>query len=106
MERFNLRVISFLAFGLLVFALLSGCSGGKTRESTGQYLDSSSITTRVKARLIDDKAIKSLPIKVVTFKNRVQLSGFVESKQQAQRAEAIAREVPGVVAVENNLIVR
>lgn len=106
MERMNLKFISFLAFSLLIIALLAGCSGNRTQETAGQYLDSSAITTRVKTRLLEDKTIKSRQIKVVTYKNRVQLSGFVESKAQAQRAEAIARSVPGVAAVENDIIVR
>lgn len=90
----------------LLFALLtalSACSGSPTRESTGEYLDDSVITTKVKAAFVEDKAVNALDIKVVTFKGAVQLSGFANNPQEIDRAVQIARTVKGVTSVKNDI---
>jgi hypothetical protein len=86
--------------------LLAGCVSAPSHESTGQYIDSSGITAKVKSDFLADPKIKSLPITVNTYKNVVQLSGFVTSKTQEDRAVSIASAVPGVRSVKNDLIVR
>lgn len=82
---------------------LAACSGTPTRESTGEYIDDSVITTRVKAAFVDDKTVNALDIKVVTFKGNVQLSGFANSPQEIDRAVQIARNVKGVTSVKNDI---
>ncbi|MBY0544637.1 MAG: BON domain-containing protein [Gammaproteobacteria bacterium] len=85
---------------------LVGCASSTTTESTGEYLDDSVITTKVKSDLIGDKAIHSGNITVTTFKSVVQLSGFVNSPDQVLKAGQVASKVSGVVRVENDLIVK
>ncbi|MEJ2201581.1 MAG: BON domain-containing protein [Desulfuromonadaceae bacterium] len=83
-----------------------GCAATQKKESTGQYIDNSIITTKVKAAIFDEPTLKTLQINVETFKGEVQLSGFVDSTQSAQKAAEIARSVEGVVSVKNDLIVK
>lgn len=77
-----------------------------TRDSTGQYIDDSAITTKVKAALFNDPSLKSGEISVETFKGRVQLSGFVRSRANIEQAVADARTISGVAAVENDMQLR
>jgi hyperosmotically inducible protein len=86
--------------------MLQSCSTTPQHESTGQYVDSSVITTKVKSKLLADNMIKSFPITVNTYKNVVQLSGFVNTNVQAERAIAIAQSVPGVTSVKNSLLIK
>jgi len=99
------RIWSFLICITLVTAFL-GCASTPTRESSGQYVDDSAITTRVKAAIFDDPSLKVLQINVETFKGEVQLSGFVDSAQNVRRAGEVARGVQGVKSVKNDLIVK
>jgi len=99
------RMLGFLICIALVAALL-GCASTPTRESSGQYIDDSGITTRVKAAIFDDPSLKVLQINVETFKGEVQLSGFVDSAQNIRRAGEVARSVQGVRSVKNDLIVK
>lgn len=70
-------------------------------EGTGGYLDDTVVTTKVKSALLGEKNLKSTEISVETFKGRVQLSGFVSSRQDANRAVQITRSVPGVKSVSD-----
>ena len=92
----------------MAFALLSvvGCASTPTQEGTGEYLDDSVITAKVKAAILADPSLKVLEIKVVTFKGRVELSGVVGSQAQINKAVALARGVHGVVAVKNDMRVK
>ena len=99
------RMLSCLACIALVTAFL-GCASTPTRESSGQYVDDSAITTRVKAAIFDDPSLKVLQINVETFKGEVQLSGFVDSAQSVKKAGEVARGVKGVTSVKNDLIVK
>jgi osmotically-inducible protein OsmY len=87
-------------------ATLSACAVVQGQETTGQYLDDTAITTSVKAKLLDDPEVKSTQVSVETMKGVVQLSGFVQSRQMAARAEQVTRTVSGVKGVKNDLIVR
>ena len=87
--------------------LVVGCSSTKVQESTGQFLDSTAVTAKVKTRLIDMLGTKNaLAIKVKTYKNAVQLSGFVNNDIIKQRAGWIADNTLGVISVQNDLIVK
>lgn len=91
---------------LLLFTTLMNCAGSSTRESTGQYVDDSAITAKVKGAIFDDDSLKSLQITVVTFKGVVQLSGFVDSTANANKAGHVARKTEGVRSVRNDLVVK
>ena len=99
------RMLSFLVCITLVTAFL-GCASTPTRESSGQYVDDSAITTKVKAAIFNDPALKVFQINVETFKGEVQLSGFVDSAQSVKKAGEVARGVKGVKSVKNSLIVK
>jgi osmotically-inducible protein OsmY len=86
--------------------LIGGCAATPTSDSTGQYLDDTAITTKVKSALLGDKAVKSFEIKVETVKRVVQLSGFVDTPDQKSAAEKDASSISGVKDVVDNLIVK
>ncbi len=104
MSVFNRRKALLLPFAL-AFAL-SACEVVQGRETTGQFIDDTAITTKVKAKLIDDPQVKATQVSVETMKGVVQLSGFVENGQMIGRAEQLTRSVDGVRGVKNDLIVR
>ena len=97
------RIIARTTLLVALLTALTACSGSPTRESTGEYIDDSVITTKVKAAFVEDKAVNALDIKVVTFKGAVQLSGFANNPQEIDRAVEIARGVKGVTAVKNDI---
>jgi len=76
------------------------------QESTGEYVDDSVITTKVKSHLAADDFLKSFQISVETYKGTVQLSGSVGSQKAVDKAVEIAHGVNGVKSVKNNLIVK
>jgi len=99
------RILSILiCIGLI--AVFVGCASTPTREGTGEYVDDSAITTKVKAAIFAEPTLKVFQINVETFKGEVQLSGFVDSAQSVTKAGEVARGVQGVKSVKNNLIVK
>jgi osmotically-inducible protein OsmY len=95
------------AAGLLCAAApILSCSSSRTHESTGEYVDDSVITTKVKAAILEDPTLKTLQISVKTYRGVVQLSGFVDSKEMVARAGEVAGKVSGVRDVKNDLIVK
>ena len=99
----SLTSLAALAGGVALMQFQTGCSATATRQSTGEYVDDATITTKVKAALVKDPVVKALDVQVETFKNTVQLSGFVDSTVQKARAEEIARGTNGVRDVTNNI---
>lgn len=99
------RILKFLVCIGLVTAFL-GCAATGTRQSTGEYVDDTVITTKVKAAIIEDPLLKALQINVETRNGVVQLSGFVDSAQHVKKATEVARGVKGVTSVKNDLIVK
>ncbi len=85
---------------------VTGCAGDKYTRSTGEYLDDKGINTRVKSALADNGEYKFTDVQVVSFKGTVQLSGFVENRDQKSQAENIAKGVEGVRNVEDNITVQ
>jgi osmotically-inducible protein OsmY len=90
----------------LTAVLLAACAGTSTKESTGEALDDSVITTKVKSALLADKRVSGMDVSVETFKGRVLLSGYVKSPEERQTAERIARSTPGVRGVNNKIALR
>jgi osmotically-inducible protein OsmY len=91
---------------LLVVGVIAGCASTRTTESTGQYVDGSTITAKVKTAILEDPSLKVFDISVVTFKDVVQLSGFVNSSEIRNHATVVASSVGGVRSVKNDLIVK
>jgi len=91
---------------LIMIAAFSACASTSKQESTGEYVDDSVITTKVKSLLAADDFLKSFRIGVETYKGSVQLSGFVNSQQAVDKAIEIVRSVKGVTSVKNDLIVK
>jgi len=91
---------------LMLIATIAACASTRTQESTGEYVDDSVITTKVKSLLAGDDFFKSFQISVETYKGIVQLSGFVNSQEAVDKAGQIARNVNGVKSVKNDLIVK
>ena len=97
----------FLASAIAIGALLSsGCSVTSGQSTVGQFVDDATITTRVKARFAEDERVSAMRIGVETLNGSVQLSGFATSQAEKDRAASIARAVPDVRAVQNNIVVR
>jgi len=104
MEKRNI-VIHCLVL-LMLIATFVACASTSKQESTGEYVDDSVITTKVKSLLAADDFLKSFQISVETFKGTVQLSGFVGSQKAVDKAGEITRSVKGVKSVKNDLIVK
>lgn len=80
-----------------------GCASTPKKEGTGEYVDDSVITTKVKAAIFNDPTLKSAEINVETFKGVVQLSGFVNSQADIAKAAEVAGMVKGVISVKNDM---
>lgn len=87
----------------IVLASMLGCAGSPTKEATGEYIDDTVITTKVKAAIVNEPTLKSSEINVETFKGTVQLSGFVNSRGDINKAVEVARGVKGVTTVKNDM---
>lgn len=86
---------------------LTGCStGSRYKQSTGEYIDDRGLTSHVKKALGEDRQYKFDDVNVVTFKGVVQLNGFVNTREQKNRAGELARNAEGVKEVQNNITVK
>ena len=99
------RGFRILALGILLASVL-GCASTATKEGTGEYVDDSVITTKVKAAIFNDSSLKVNEINVETFKGTVQLSGFVRSQADIDKAVQVARGVAGVKSVKNDMRIK
>lgn len=90
----------------IVLATLLGCASTPKQEGTGEYIDDSVITTKVKAAVFNEPGLKSADINVETFKGVVQLSGFVNSQEDINKATEVARNVKGVTSVKNDMRIK
>jgi osmotically-inducible protein OsmY len=105
-----MKLIKSLSAALLIGSSailgLTGCAGDRYHESTGEHIDDSAITGRVKDSLGDDSMYKYPDVKVTTFNGTVQLSGFVDNREQKSRAGTLAKNAAGVKDVVNNITVK
>jgi len=108
MKPYRTRLTHLLSALMLGLTLVStaACTSTSTRQSTGEYIDDSAITAKVKTAIFSDPALKAFQISVQTYNGTVQLSGFVDSEEVAARAAEVAKGVSGVKAVENDLQVK
>jgi osmotically-inducible protein OsmY len=100
MKKFNRISVLFAA---VVLSAMAGCTSTSTQESTGQYVDDTAITAKVKTAIFSDPSLKTNEINVETFKGRVQLSGFVKAQTDIDRAVTVAKGVGGVESVKNDM---
>ncbi len=100
-----MKQLKILAAIFMAFALLGsvGCASTPKQEGTGEYVDDTVITTKVKAAILNEPTLKSAEINVETFKGSVQLSGFVSSHADMNKAVEITRSVKGVQSVKNDM---
>ncbi|MGE0357530.1 MAG: BON domain-containing protein [Burkholderiales bacterium] len=99
------RKLASLA-GIVVVATAMGCASTSTQEGTGEYVDDTVITTKVKGAILQEPTLKSAEINVETFKGVVQLSGFVGSQADRGKAVTVAQSVAGVKSVKNDMRVK
>lgn len=102
------QVSKVLSAAILAVTLVSavGCSSTAKTSGTGEYIDDSVITTKVKTAVFNEPTLKSAEINVETFKGVVQLSGFVNSQSDINKAVEVARSVSGVTSVKNDMRVK
>ncbi|MBV6323251.1 BON domain-containing protein [Duganella violaceipulchra] len=103
-----MKIAHKIATALFTVALLAsaGCASTSSKEGTGEYVDDSVITTKVKASIFNEPSLKTTEINVETFKGTVQLSGFVAQPEDIAKAGEVARGVKGVTAVKNDIRVK
>ena len=99
-KRFSTFFLSVL------LAFLVGCAATPKQEGTGEYIDDTVLTTKVKAAVFNEPSLKSAEINVETFKGVVQLSGFVSSQTEINKAAEVARSVTGVKSVKNDMRIK
>jgi len=95
--------LTALFFPILLVSVLSGCGSSSTQEGTGEYVDDTVITTKVKAAIFEEASLKSAEINVETYKGVVQLGGFVNSQADINKAVALTHDVKGVTSVKNDM---
>jgi osmotically-inducible protein OsmY len=99
------RFVGYFVLVMLMVAFMA-CASTSKQESTGEYVDDSVITTKVKSLLAADDFLKSFEVSVETYKGTVQLTGFLNSQKAIDKAIEITRSVKGVKSVKNDLIVK
>ena len=102
----SIALLALLTTSLGLASLGTGCASTATRESTGEYVDDSSITVKVKAAFVKDPLVKAIDVAVETYKGVVQLSGFVNTAAEKEQAGAVAANVKVVTSVKNNIAVK
>jgi len=102
----KLTMIVRVFISVLLMVALFSCASTPKSSSTGELIDDSVITTKVKALLAADEGLKTFQISVETYKGVVELSGFVDSQADIEKAGKIARSVKGVVSVKNHILIK
>lgn len=90
---------------VVILAVITGCSVMRGETSAQQYANDTTITTQIKAKLVQSDMLGADKVHVETRNRIVQLSGFVNSSWQAREAQRIAMTVDGVRGVRNDLVV-
>jgi len=105
-ERNMFTKTTKMLLALLIALGVAGCGVFSGQQTAGEYVDDATITTRVKARFVEDEKVNALRLSVETMQGTVQLSGFATSADERTRAGQIAGSVPGVKGVRNDVVVR
>lgn len=98
----SLKYISMMLAALALTTLI-GCASSTNKSSTGEYIDDSVITTKVKTAIFNEPTLKATEINVETYKGVVQLSGFVKTEAEIAKAIDVTRNIEGVVSVKNDI---
>jgi hyperosmotically inducible periplasmic protein len=98
--RSAMKLAALAAAALLA---ATGCNVMRGDQSTTAYVDDATLTARVKAALLDDDKVKGTNFNVDVYQGKVTLSGVTDSREEARRAEQIARQTPGVKGVESSI---
>ena len=102
----NFRTTLTAAVMAVAVLITAGCAVSRGQETTGAYIDDTTITTQVKSRMLDNPNVAGTSISVETLNGTVMLSGFAKSAAEKDAAERIARDVNGVKSVKNQIAVR
>lgn len=102
----NASRTSLMALTALLIMTATGCAVTRGQETVGAYLDDTGITTAVKGRFIDSKAVDASAISVETLNGTVMLSGFAKSTTEKATAESLTWKVSGVKQVKNEIAIR
>jgi osmotically-inducible protein OsmY len=102
----NVRTLLLAVFTATALLTTAGCAVTRGQQTVGAYVDDATITTQVKARMLDNPAVAGTSISVETLNGTVMLSGFAKSATERATAEAIARDVNGVKSVKNEIAIR
>lgn len=97
------KSIFAIFFAALLMSVVVGCASTPTKQGSGGYVDDSVITTKVKAAIFNEPTLKSAEVNVETFKGVVQLSGFVSTQANINKAVEVTRRVAGVTSVKNDM---
>lgn len=103
---FNKRTAGILALAASSLIIIPGCAVTRDQSTVGEYVDDAAVTTKVKAKFVESKAVAASSISVETLNGTVLLSGFAKSQAEKDSAAAIARDVKGVKSVKNEITVR
>lgn len=106
MTKLSTHSLAAAILGVAAVLTAPGCAVTSGQSTAGQYVDDTTISTRVKARMAADPAVSAMRIEVETLNGVVQLAGFATSQAEKDKAAALARAVPDVKDVRNNIIVR
>jgi len=105
-QTMNIRTTLTAAAMAVAILITAGCAVSRGQETTGAYIDDTTITTQVKSRMLDNPNVAGTSISVETLNGTVMLSGFAKSAAEKDAAERIARDVNGVKSVKNQIAVR
>jgi hyperosmotically inducible periplasmic protein len=106
MCRYYSSLFYQIIMGLTLAINLTSCAATGTNASTGQYIDDSAISAKIKAKFLNDPVVSGLSISVETHKGMVQLSGFAKTNSEIKQAERLVRETEGVQAVRNDILLK
>ena len=102
-----------ITYGIILIGLVAvpltfttGCAVTRGQESAGEYIDDKTLTAKVKTALAKDPIVKAMDVNVTTFQREVQLSGYVDTQEQKNRAGELAQSIEGVATVHNDLVVK
>lgn len=101
MKRFSQYMYALVL--AIALSTTVGCASSAKHEGTGEHVDDTVVTARVKAAIFNDATLKVAEINVETFKGVVQLSGFVSSLGDITKAGQLAKTIPGVSSVKNDI---
>lgn len=102
----NLRSTSLLALTVLTIMTATGCAVMRGQETVGAFVDDTAITTAVKSRFVESKAVDAAAISVETLNGTVLLSGFAKTSTEKATAESLTWKVDGVKQVKNEIAIR